>query len=98
MAVAYLKNQHAVVLGVFDEQPPASEGHHGHHERGELSEHFQKLFAAIIDHSNTRVTYAPRDKPDYRDRLGSEILNRSLTASLNFCLHPMYRSVVWTEA
>jgi hypothetical protein len=23
--------------------------------------------------------------------------NRSLTASLNFCLHPMYRSVVWTE-
>jgi len=28
----------------------------------------------------------------------SNIWNRSLTASLNFCLHPMYRSVVWTEA
>jgi len=39
-----------------------------------------------------------RAKPDYRDRLGSEILNRSLTTSLNFCLQPMYRSVVWTEA
>ena len=39
-----------------------------------------------------------RDKPDYRGRIGSDIWNRSLTASLNFCLHPMYRSVVWTEA
>jgi hypothetical protein len=39
-----------------------------------------------------------RDKPDYRARLASDIWNRSLTASLNFCLHPMYRSVVWTEA
>ncbi|MGA2851169.1 MAG: hypothetical protein ABSE46_19365 [Terracidiphilus sp.] len=39
-----------------------------------------------------------RDKPDYRVLLASEIRNRSLTASLNFCLHPMYRSVVWTEA
>jgi hypothetical protein len=38
------------------------------------------------------------DKPDYRARLASDIWNRSLTASLNFCLHPMYRSVVWTEA
>lgn len=38
------------------------------------------------------------DKPDYHGLIASDILNRSLTASLNFCLHPMYRSVVWTDA
>jgi hypothetical protein len=38
------------------------------------------------------------DRPDYRGRLGSEIWNRSLTASLKFCLQPIYRSVVCTEA
>ena len=32
------------------------------------------------------------------NRIASDIWNRSLTASLNFCLYPMYRSVVWTEA
>jgi hypothetical protein len=44
------------------------------------------------------ATHPARDKPDYRVRFASDIWNRSLTASLNFCLHPMYRSVVWTEA
>jgi hypothetical protein len=28
----------------------------------------------------------------------TEIRNRSLTASLKFCLHPMQLSVVWTDA
>ncbi len=45
------------------------------------------LFIAILN-----------DKPDYQGILASEIWNRSLTASLNFCRHPMYRSVVCTDA
>jgi hypothetical protein len=45
----------------------------------------------VVSRDNgNRVTFHPlRDKPDYRGRLASDIWNRSLAASLNFCLHPM---------
>jgi len=56
----------------------------------------------VPDHPGTRRSLWTagqlNDKPDYRAWPGGDIWNRSLTASLNFCLHPMYRSVVWTEA
>jgi len=39
-----------------------------------------------------------RDKRDCHYKVLIEIANRSLTASLNFCLHPMYCSVVCTDA
>jgi hypothetical protein len=48
----------------------------------------------------------PPDKPDYRGvslvlsfaPFRSEISNPSFTDSLKFCLHPMYRPVVCTDA
>jgi hypothetical protein len=51
-----------------------------------------KCFTVCTEHG------ALRNKPDCRARLASDIWNQSLAAALNFCLHPMYRSVAWTEA
>jgi hypothetical protein len=46
------------------------------------------LFEAFWNDIGSDVRFV-NDKPDYRGRLGSNIWNRSLTASFNFCLHPM---------
>src|ERR1017187_7100672 len=37
------------------------------------------------DNPHSHAESVWRDKPDYRARLASDIWNRSLTASLNFC-------------
>jgi len=59
---------------------------------------FRSAMRLMAASAQIRISGRTGDKPDYRGRLARDIMNRSLTASLNFCLHPMYRSVVWTEA